>query len=126
MAKRRHSAHHDTGDGGDHPSGLGLFGRLRAYFLAGFLLTAPISITLYIGWILVSFIDGEVQALIPERFNPETYLPFSVPGIGVIILVVALTVLGAFAAGVIGRMITGMSEAALSRIPAVRSIYGAV
>src|SRR3546814_3436114 len=72
--------------------------RLRAYFLAGILITAPVGITLYLAWLFVTFIDDWVNALLPARFNPETYLPFSVPGLGVVIIVVALVLIGAITA----------------------------
>src|SRR3546814_7284127 len=54
------------------------FARLRAYFFAGVLVTAPIGITLYLTWLIIDFIDGQVTPLIPERYNPESYLPFTV------------------------------------------------
>ena len=66
------------------PFHLGLLARLRAYFLAGVLVTAPVAITFYIVWLIVSFIDSRVSGLIPERYNPETYLPFGIPGLGAI------------------------------------------
>lgn len=104
---------------------LGFGARLRAYFLAGILVTAPLGITLYAGWLFISFIDERVEALLPPRFNPETYLPFSVPGVGVVIVVVTLTVIGAVTAGLLGRLLLRTSEQILARIPAVRTVYGA-
>src|SRR3546814_1024738 len=99
--------------------------RLRAYCLAGILITAPVGITLYLAWLFVTFIDDWVNALLPARFNPETYLPFSVPGLGVVIIVVALVLIGAITAGFVGRLIVRTYEGVLARIPAVRSIYSA-
>lgn len=104
---------------------LGLMGRLRAYFIAGVLVTAPFGITLYLAWFVVSFVDDVVTSLLPPRFSPETYLPFSVPGLGLIMVVVGLTFVGSLMAGFIGRLTVRVSEAILERIPAVRSIYGA-
>ncbi len=106
--------------------GIGLMGRLRAYFLAGVLVTAPIAVTIYIGWWFLSFIDGNIRPLIPTAYNPENYLPFSIPGIGVVTLIVALTLIGAFAAGYVGRLVVRMGEGAVERMPVVRSVYGAV
>lgn len=106
--------------------GIGLTGRLRAYFLAGVLVTAPIAVTIYIGWWFLSFIDGHIRPLIPAAYNPENYLPFSIPGIGVVTLIVALTLIGAFAAGYVGRLVVRMGEGAVERMPVVRSVYGAV
>lgn len=107
------------------PLRLGLAARLRTYFLAGILVTAPISITFYIAWIFISFVDDRIKPLIPERYNPETYLPFSVPGIGLIVVLVGLTLIGAATAGFIGRFFVRLSERLLNRMPVIRSIYGA-
>ena len=105
--------------------------RLRAYFLAGILVTAPISITLYLAYLLFRAVDETVTALLPPQFNPETYLPetwspIGIPGIGLVILVVGLTIVGWLTAGFLGRLFLRVSEAVLARIPAVRSLYGAV
>lgn len=110
---------------GREPFHLGLLARLRAYFLAGVLVTAPVAITFYIVWLIVSFIDSRVSGLIPERYNPETYLPFGIPGLGLVIAVAALILIGAATAGYLGRVIVRINDAALARMPVVRSIYGA-
>jgi len=103
----------------------GLFARLRAYFLAGVLVTAPIAITVYLAWSVVSWIDRSVLPFVPAVYNPETYLRFSVPGIGLLFLLFLLTAIGAAAAGLLGRMIIGFSERILNRMPVIRSVYGA-
>lgn len=105
--------------------------RLRAYFLAGILVTAPISITLYLAFLLFRAVDETVTALLPPQFNPEYYLPESwspigIPGIGLVILLVGLTMVGWLTAGFLGRLFLRVSEGILARIPAVRSLYGAV
>ena len=56
--------------------------RLRAYLIAGILVTAPIAVTLTLAWWFVEFIDSQVLPLLPARYNPETWLPFAVPGLG--------------------------------------------
>jgi len=101
-------------------------GRLRAYFLAGVLVLAPIGITFYIAYGLVDFIDAHVTALLPARYNPNTYLPFGIPGLGLVILVVVLTFVGAVTAGYLGRVFVRLSEKLLNRMPVIRGIYGAV
>ncbi len=103
-----------------------LAGRLRNYFLAGILVTAPISITFWLVWKFVTFVDRNVVPLLPPRWNPETYLPFDVPGLGLLISVIGLTFIGFLTAGITGRMITRLGEQLLSRVPVVRSIYGAL
>jgi uncharacterized membrane protein len=105
---------------------LALVARLRAYFFAGILITSPIAITVYLAWLFVSFVDSRVTPLIPERFNPGTYLPFAIPGLGLLIVVIALIVIGASTAGYFGRLLTRSVDAAVVRMPVVRSIYVAV
>lgn len=105
---------------------LALIARLRAYFFAGILITAPIAITIYLAWLFVSFVDSRVTPLIPGRFNPESYLPFAIPGLGVLIVVIALIVIGASTAGYFGRLLTRYVDAAVVRMPVVRSVYVAV
>jgi len=104
---------------------IGLWARLRGYFFAGILVTAPIAITIYIALLLIRFVDEQVFALIPPVYNPETYLPFAVPGIGVVLMLVVLTLIGAVAAGYLGKLFLRLSDRLLNRMPVVRGIYGA-
>jgi len=100
--------------------------RLRNYFIAGLLVAGPISITIYIAALIVGFVDVTVTRFIPPRYNPQTYLPFAVPGLGVVIAIVFLTLIGALAAGFVGRLWVRLSEQVLSRMPVVRGIYSAL
>ena len=97
--------------------------RLRNYFLAGVLVTAPVSITLWLTWKMVSLVDNQVTPLIPPKWNPETYLPFALPGLGIIVALLVLTIIGSITAGYLGRVIIKTSERLLSRVPVVRSVY---
>ncbi len=119
----------ERGDGeeGRRPGAARPFGlatRLRNYFLAGIIVVAPISITFFIVWQVVQVVDNNVGKLLPARYNPETYLPFSVPGLGVLLMVALITLIGMFAAGFVGRTIMRTSERLLNRMPVIRSIYG--
>jgi uncharacterized membrane protein len=100
--------------------------RLRNYFLAGLLVTAPISITLYVAWLVVDYIDSAVTGMIPAQYNPNTYLPFSIPGLGLVILAIVLTLVGFLTANFLGRMMVGVGERIVARLPVIRSFYGAV
>jgi len=104
---------------------LGLGSRLRAYLLTGILVTAPISITIYIAWALIAAVDDAVTRLLPTAYNPGTYLPLWVPGIGVLLVALVLILIGWFAAGYVGRLFVRLGEAALARVPVVRSLYSA-
>ncbi|HYD99526.1 MAG TPA: hypothetical protein VEH84_09090, partial [Alphaproteobacteria bacterium] len=79
--------------------------RLRAYFLAGILVTAPISITLYIAYLIVNFFDRNVGGLLPEAWNPGTYLPIGLPGLGLVMVLVGLTLIGWLTAGYVGNAV---------------------
>ena len=100
--------------------------RMRAYFFAGILVIAPISITFYLAWLFIGFVDGKVTPLLPAKYNPETYLPFALPGLGMVILVIFLMMIGAVTAGFMGRLWTRLSERMLTRMPVIRNIYSAV
>lgn len=106
--------------------GLTLMGRLRAYFLTGILVTAPISITILLAWLFIDFVDEKVTPLIPDRYNPETYLPFSLPGLGLLIVMIALTIVGMLTAGFVGKLLVRISEGVLARMPVISSVYSAV
>lgn len=103
-----------------------VFGRMRAYMFAGILVTAPIGITLYLTWVIVHFIDNQVMPLIPRQYNPENFLPFSVPGIGLIVMLISLTLIGWLTAGILGRWMIRFSEHLLARMPVVRNVYSAI
>ncbi len=55
------------------------------------LVTAPIGLTLWVTWNIIGYIDDRVTPLIPPQWNPETYLPFSLPGLGLLFSFIALT-----------------------------------
>jgi uncharacterized membrane protein len=100
-----------------------LAARLRAYFFAGVLITAPISITIYIAWQFIKFVDDRVSPLIPPAMNPQNW---GVPGFGLVVVVAVLTLIGATMAGFAGRLFIRLSEAVLERMPVIRGIYSAV
>lgn len=101
----------------------GLMGRFRNYFLTGLVVTGPIAITLYLVWWFVTWVDGVVRPFVPLAYRPETYMPYVVPGWGLIVAVFALTLLGFLTANLIGRTLVDLGETFVGRIPAVRAIY---
>jgi uncharacterized membrane protein len=108
---------------GEPPHPASVLARLRAYFLTGVIVTAPFSITIYLVWQFLSFLDTRVEGLLPARYNPETYLPFSLPGVGLVVMVAFLTLVGMLTAGLAGRTLVRLGERLLSRMPVVRSVY---
>lgn len=113
-------------DDGSTPAKKGLMGRLRAYFMAGVLITAPISITVYLAWLFITYVDGKVTPLIPAKYNPETYLPYGIPGLGVVVVVVGLTLIGAFTAGFMGRFFQRLWDRTMDNVPVLRGVYKAL
>lgn len=101
-----------------------LLARLRNYFLTGVIVTAPIAITIFLVWQFITFLDSYVGGFVPYRYNPETYLPFGIPGIGLIVMLAFLTLVGFVTAGFAGRTLVRTGERLLSRMPIVRSVYG--
>lgn len=100
--------------------------RLRNYFFTGLVVAAPIGLTLYITRWFVELIDTWFVPLIPARYQPDTVLPFDIPGLGLLIAFILLTILGAFTANFFGRAILNFAERLVDRMPVVRSIYGAI
>ena len=93
--------------GSTQVEGVGLWGRLRRNLLTGIVVTAPIAITFYLAWQFISLLDEQANRLIPAAYNPENYLPFSVPGIGLLLIIAALTLIGALAKNYLGRYLLG-------------------
>ncbi len=100
--------------------------RLRAYFVTGVLITAPIFITGWLAWQIFQFFDQSVKPLIPPNWNPETYTPFAIPGLGILILLILLLLIGMFATGYVGRWAVKTGERLLQRVPFIRGIYKAM
>jgi uncharacterized membrane protein len=113
-------------DGDFQPHHTGIGTRLRNYFLTGLIIAGPVGITLYIAWWFINLIDGWVKPLLPDRYLPETYLPFTVPGVGLILAVTALILIGALTANLFGRSLVNYGEGIVNRMPIVRSLYRAL
>lgn len=113
----------DKGVKAIHKSKQSFAQRLSNYLLAGVLITAPVTITLWLAWKAITFVDNQVTPLIPLKWNPENYLPFGVPGLGLVVIVVGLTLIGFLTAGYIGRLLMRTSEIVVKKLPIVRSVY---
>ena len=101
----------------------GLGARLRNYFLTGLVVVGPVAITIYLIWWFISYVDQWVKPLVPRIYTPETYLPFAVPGFGLLFSIVVLTLVGALAANLLGRSLIAVCEMFLDRMPIVRNLY---
>ncbi|HEY5796311.1 MAG TPA: DUF502 domain-containing protein [Bosea sp. (in: a-proteobacteria)] len=100
--------------------------RLRRYFLTGLVLAAPLAITASVTWWFVNFVDGLVKPLVPTAYWPDSYLAYPVPGFGLIIGLIGLTLLGFLTANLVGRSLVNAGEAILERMPVVRGLYKGV
>jgi len=101
----------------------GIASRIRTYFLTGLIVAGPVAITIWLVWSFVTWVDDLVRPFIPVTYRPETYLPVKVPGFGLIIAFLALTVLGFLTANLVGRTFVEIGEMILERVPIVRPIY---
>jgi uncharacterized membrane protein len=110
----------------DSPGVISGMTRLRNYFLTGFIVAAPLAITVYIVWSFIGWIDSWVKPYIPARWSPDTYLPFALPGFGLLVAIFVITMIGFLAANIVGRSIVSVGEHLLGRMPLVRGVYRAL
>jgi len=101
----------------------GAAGRIRNYFLTGLVVAGPLLVTVYLTWSFITWVDNLVRPFIPPVYRPETYLPWPIPGTGLLIAFVFLTLLGFLTANLVGRTMVGWGEGLLNRMPIVRPIY---
>lgn len=97
--------------------------RIRSNFFTGIIVVAPVVITVYLIWTVVTFIDARVVPLVPAMYNPSTYLGQDIPGFGVVIFLISTAIIGSLAKGLFGRQILRFWEHMIGRTPVVRSIY---
>ena len=108
---------------GGRPSATRFWNRLRAYFFTGLVVSAPIGITIWVTLWFIGLFDVWIKPLIPVQYNPDHYLPFSVPGVGLLFALIGITLIGALAANLVGRRVIYYWDALLNRTPVVRSVY---
>jgi len=97
--------------------------RIRNYFLTGLVVAGPLAVTVWLIWSFINWVDSFVTPFIPPAYRPETYLPWPIPGTGLVIAIVALTLLGFLTANLVGRSLVELGEGLLNRMPIVRPIY---
>ena len=114
---------HDPLGVAEPPSKQSLLDWLRERFVAGMLIALPIVATFIILEFLINLIDSRVVPILPPALRPETYLDYAVPGFGLIILILFLTLLGAVATNFLGHYFVGLTDRVLTRVPVVRSVY---
>jgi len=100
--------------------------RLRGYFFTGLVIVAPVVLTIYLIWTMITLVDAWVVPWVPAIYRPETYLGSGIPGFGVIIFLIFTAMVGWATRGIFGRQLLRMWETLVERTPVVRSIYNAV
>lgn len=95
---------------------------IRTYFLTGLLIVVPIGISLWFLQVVINWTD-EKLALLPSSLHPNTYLPFPIPGLGLILTVISVFLIGVVTTNIIGRTFVQLGERIVDKIPLVRSIY---
>lgn len=105
------------------PAKQDLLSWLRERLVAGMLIALPVVATFVILEFLINLIDSRVVPLIPPALRPETYLDYAVPGFGLLILLIFLTLLGAVATNFLGSYFVSLTDRILTRVPVVRSVY---
>ncbi|MBX9774493.1 MAG: DUF502 domain-containing protein [Xanthobacteraceae bacterium] len=118
--------HAPAGTGGqtDHAEAhTSVVSRIRTYFLTGLILVGPVYITLSLTWWFINWVDDVVRPFMPAAIRLDTYLPFNIPGSGLIIAFSTLTLLGFLTANFVGRKLVAFGEQILNFTPIVRPIY---
>jgi len=95
---------------------------LRNYFITGVVVLIPIGFTLYLSKILI----GISSKLIPGNINPNSYLPFKIPGIEILISIILITIVGGISLSFLGKKILKIIDDLFKRIPFLRTIYSAI
>ena len=95
---------------------------LRNYFITGVVVLIPIGFTLYLSKILISL----SSQIIPENINPNNYLPYSIPGVEIIISIIFITIVGGLSLSFLGKRILKLIDDLFKRIPFLRTVYSAI
>ncbi len=99
---------------------------LKTYFMTGLLVSAPLAITIYFAISLISWIDDIFTTMLPPKYNPETYLAYSVPGLGVVILLLLMILIGMISSGWIGNFFLSSLNKIISKLPIISGLYSSL
>ena len=96
--------------------------KLRNYFFTGVIILIPIGFTLYLSKFLINF----STKLVPSGLNPNTYLPYSIPGVEIILTIIFITIVGGLSLSFLGKKLLQLVDDLFKRIPILRTIYSAL
>jgi uncharacterized membrane protein len=97
--------------------------RLRAYFLTGLLIAAPLFLTVVITWWFIQWIDSLVTPFIPPQYRPDQFSSYYIPGFGLVVAIVFITMLGFLTRNYVGGRLVSFGESIVGRMPVVRGLY---
>lgn len=98
--------------------------RIRHYFITGLLVVVPLYITVYVLSLIVGFMDS-VFMLLPQAARPDAFLPFHIPGLGIIFTIICIFLVGVITANFLGKKLLYLGEKMLSKVPVLRIVYNA-
>ena len=99
-----------------------ILAKLRNYFFTGVIVLIPLGFTLYLTIFLISI----SSKLVPDDINPNNYLPFSIPGLEIIVSILFITLIGGLSLSFIGKKVLNFINDLLKKIPFLRTIYSAI
>ncbi|MDE1158603.1 MAG: DUF502 domain-containing protein [Neorhizobium sp.] len=108
------------------PERLSMAGRVRNNFLTGLIICAPLAITVWLTFTFIDWADSWVTPYIPQRYDPQYYFDVTIPGTGLVIAVLFITIIGFLGKNLIGRSIVNFGESVLNRMPLIRTVYKSV
>lgn len=116
------------------PRRRGVIARLRANFLTGLVVVAPVGLTLWLIWTVTGWIDGWVLPFVPAAYQPDRLIKdafgedtaINVRGVGVVVFLIFTVFVGWIAKGLIGRSLIAWGESIVDRMPVIRSVYNGV
>ena len=96
--------------------------KLRNYFIAGVLVLIPIGVTVY----LTLFFIKIFAKVLPQEINPNNYLPYSIPGLEIVISILVITLIGWLSLSFLGKKLVKLVNDIFKRIPFLRTVYSAI
>ena len=101
----------------------GMFAGLRASFLTGLVVIAPIALTLWLIWTVAGWVDSWVLPFVPVQLRPDQYIGWNIRGVGVVVFLIFTVLVGWMAKGIIGKSLIRWAEGLVQGLPVVRSVY---
>jgi len=99
-----------------------IISKLRNYFITGVLVLIPIGVTVY----LTLFFIKIFSKILPQEINPNHYLPYSIPGLEIVISIIVITVVGWLSLSFLGKKLVKLVNDIFKKIPFLRTVYSAI